>query len=134
MSQTSKSKNVLNWVLRIVPALIMLQTLYFKFTGAEESVYIFTQIGMEPWGRYLVGTIELIAGVLLFTSWYELGALIAIGAMSGAVFFHLTNLGIEVQGDGGYLFALALIVLISCAVLVILNFHDIKTKLLSIIK
>lgn len=134
MSQTSKSKYVLNWVLRVVPALIMLQTLYFKFTGAEESVYIFAQIGMEPWGRYLVGTTELIAGVLLFTSWYGLGALLAIGTMSGAVFFHLTSLGIEVQGDGGYLFALALIVLISCAVLVILNFHDIKTKLLSIIK
>lgn len=131
---SSKFKIVITWVLRVVPALIMLQTLYFKFTGAEESVYIFTQIGMEPWGRYLVGTTELIAGVLLFTRWYGLGALIGIGAMAGAVFFHLTSLGIEVQGDGGYLFTLALTVLISCAVLVILNFNDIKTKLLSIIK
>ncbi|WP_252936626.1 DoxX family protein [Roseivirga pacifica] len=75
---SSKSKTIITWVLRVVPALIMLQTLYFKFTGAEESVYIFTQIGMEPWGRYLVGTTELIAGVLLFTRWYGLGAIIAL--------------------------------------------------------
>ena len=131
---TSKTKQNINWVLRVIPALIMLQTLYFKFTGAEESVYIFTQTGMEPWGRYLVGSTELVAGILLFTNWYSLGALLAIGAMSGAIFFHLTKLGIEVQGDGGYLFALALVVFICSALLVLINFQEIKTKLLSIIK
>lgn len=131
---TSKTKTIINWVLRVIPALIMLQTLYFKFTGADESVYIFTQIGMEPWGRYLVGSTELVAGLLLFTSWYGLGALLAIGAMSGAIFFHLTKLGIAVQGDGGYLFALALMVFICSTLLVLMNFQEIKTKLLSIIK
>lgn len=130
----SKTKTVINWVLRIVPALIMLQTLYFKFTGAEESIYIFTEVGMEPWGRYLVGTTELVAGVLLLTSWYGLGALIGIGAMSGAIFFHLTKLGIEVQGDGGYLFALALTVFTTCTLLILTNFKDVKNKLLSLIK
>lgn len=89
---------------------------------------------MEPWGRYLVGTAELVAGILLLTSWYGLGALIGIGAMSGAIFFHLTKLGIEVQGDGGYLFALALTVFITCALLIITNFKDVKEKLLSVIK
>ena len=131
---TSKTKQIVNWVLRVIPALIMLQTLFFKFTGADESVYIFTQIGMEPWGRYLVGSTELVAGILLFTSWYGFGALLAIGAMSGAIFFHLTKLGIEIQGDGGYLFSLALVVFICSALLVLINFQEIKTKLLSIIK
>lgn len=131
---TSKTKTIINWVLRVIPALIMLQTLYFKFTGADESVYIFTQIGMEPWGRYLVGSTELVGGLILFTSWYGLGALLAIGAMSGAIFFHLTKLGIAVQGDGGYLFALALMVFICSTLLVLMNFQEIKTKLLSIIK
>ena len=130
----SKTKTVINWVLRIVPALIMLQTLYFKFTGAEESIYIFTEVGMEPWGRYLVGTTELVAGILLLTSWYGLGALIGIGAMSGAIFFHLTKLGIEVQGDGGYLFALALTVFLTCTLLILTNFKDVKEILLSVIK
>lgn len=130
----SKTKTVINWVLRIVPALIMLQTLFFKFTGAEESIYIFTEVGMEPWGRYLVGATELVAGILLLTSWYGLGALIGIGAMSGAIFFHLTKLGIEVQGDGGYLFALALTVFLTCVLLILINFKDVKNKLLSVIK
>lgn len=130
----SKTKIIINWVLRIVPALIMLQTLYFKFTGAEESIYIFTEVGMEPWGRYLVGATELMAGILLLTSRYGLGALIGIGAMSGAIFFHLTKLGIEVQGDGGYLFALALTVFITCALLILTNFKDVKDKILSLIK
>lgn len=131
---TSKSKTIFNWILRIVPALIMLQTLYFKFTGAEESVYIFTQIGMEPWGRYLVGTTELVSSILLLTSWYGIGALIGLGAMSGAIFFHLTKLGIEVQGDGGYLFALALVVFICSAVLALVNFKEFKFKILLLIK
>lgn len=130
----SKTKTIVNWVLRIVPALIMIQTLYFKFTGAEESIYIFTEVGMEPWGRYLVGATELVAGILLLTSWYGLGALIGIGVMSGAIFFHLTKLGIEVQGDGGYLFALALTVFLTCALLILINFKDVKNKLLSVIK
>jgi len=130
----SKTKTIINWVLRIVPALIMLQTLYFKFTGAEESIYIFTEVGMEPWGRYLVGTTELIAGILLLTRWYGLGALMGIGAMAGAIFFHLTQLGIELQGDGGYLFALALTVFLTCALLILTNFKDVKDKILSLIK
>ena len=92
------------WLLRLVAAVIMLQTLFFKFTASEESVYIFTQTGMEPWGRIASGVVELIASILLViprTTW--IGALLGIGVMSGALFFHLTVLGIEVQGDGGLL-------------------------------
>lgn len=104
-------KQIVYWLARIVAAVIMLQTLYFKFTGASESVYIFEQVHMEPWGRIGVGIAELIAAVLLLinrTVW--LGALLALGLMAGAIMMHLTILGIEVQGDGGYLFSLAVIV------------------------
>jgi putative oxidoreductase len=106
-------KNYVLWAARVIAALIMLQTLYFKFTGAPESVYIFTTVGIEPWGRYMIGFLELIASALLLitaVSW--IGALLSAGLMAGAVFMHVTKLGIEVQGDRGYLFILALIVLV----------------------
>lgn len=112
-------KTITIWVLRIVPALIMMQTLFFKFTASEESVYLFTQLGMEPWGRIGTGVVELIASVLiLWPRTTHFGAIISVGLMSGAVFFHLTKLGIEIQGDGGLLFAYAMIVMISCLLLI----------------
>lgn len=107
---------ILFWLARIVAALIMLQTLYFKFTASPESVFIFSTIGMEPWGRWLVGGLELVASLLLFipaTVW--LGAILAIGLMAGAIGMHITVLGIEVQGDGGLLFSYAAIVLVCAA-------------------
>ena len=107
---------ILYWGARLLAALILLQTLFFKFTASPESVYIFTKVGMEPWGRILVGILELFAGVMLViprTAW--LGAGLALGLMVGAIGMHLTLLGIEVQGDGGYLFFLALIVTVCSA-------------------
>ena len=106
------------WILRLVAAALLLQTLFFKFTGAEESVYIFSTLGMEPWGRIGTGIVELIASGLILvprTTFY--GAVLAAGTMSGAIFFHLTKLGIEVRGDHGQLFIYALIVFISCCML-----------------
>ncbi|MBA4145247.1 MAG: DoxX family protein [Cytophaga sp.] len=104
-------KNVFLWISRLLAAMIMLQTLYFKFTASEESVYIFSAIGMEPWGRIAVGIMELIASLLLIiTSTAWLGALLSLGLMLGAIGMHLTLLGIEVKNDGGYLFILSLIV------------------------
>jgi len=106
---------VASWMCRLAAAVILLQTLWFKFTGAEESVYIFTQVGLEPWGRYASGMMELLAAVLLLVPrTAPLGAWLAAGVMVGALAAHLTRLGIVVQGDGGLLFALALIVL-TCA-------------------
>ena len=107
-------------VLRVIAAFILLQTLFFKFTGAEESIYIFTKVGMEPWGRIGSGIAELIAGVLLlWPRYYHFGALLSLGVISGAIFFHLTILGIEVQGDGGLLFYYALAVFFSSLILAI---------------
>lgn len=112
---------VLSWSCRIIAAIILLQTLFFKFTGAPESVYIFTRVGAEPWGRIGSGVVELIAAILLLTPRFGwAGAALALGLMAGAILSHFTVLGIEVQGDKGLLFALALIVfLASSAVLFI---------------
>lgn len=102
---------ILLWIVRIVVAVILLQTLFFKFTGAPESIYIFETVGQEPWGRYGSGVVELIAAILLLTPRFvAVGALLALGVISGAIFFHLTKLGVVVQDDGGLLFILALVV------------------------
>jgi len=106
------------WILRVLAALIMLQTLYFKFSAAEESVYIFSQLGMEPWGRIGTGIAELIASsLILIPRTTPIGALLGMGIMSGALFFHLTKLGIVVKDDHGQLFIYALLVFISCLIL-----------------
>ena len=114
-----KSQQIFLWVLRILAALIMVQSLFFKFSASEESVYIFTTVGMEPWGRIATGTAELIAAILLLwpktTVW---GAVLAAGVMSGAIFFHLNTLGIVVKEDGGQLFIYALIVFIASLILI----------------
>lgn len=107
------------WALRLVAAYLMIQTLFYKFTGAEESIYIFSQLGMEPWGRIGTGVMELIASALiLYPRTTHLGALLGLGLMGGAIFFHLTRLGLDVKGDGGLLFYYAVAVFVSCAVLV----------------
>jgi len=106
-----KSKNLLLWACRIIAAIIMLQTLYFKFTGAPESVYIFSQVGMEPEGRYATGIAELIASVLILIPKTSLiGASLALFIMIGAIATHISILGIEVMNDHGQLFIYALIV------------------------
>jgi hypothetical protein len=105
--------NLLNHLPRVAAAIILLQTLYFKFSAAPESVYIFSTLGMEPWGRIGSGVAELVAALALLTiRWSWLGAALAIGIMVGAIGAHLTVLGIVVQEDGGTLFILAMSVLL----------------------
>ncbi|HMI66408.1 MAG TPA: DoxX family membrane protein [Cyclobacteriaceae bacterium] len=127
----SKTTNYLYWGARLVAAIILLQTLYFKFTASPESVYIFSTIGMEPWGRIGVGAVELMAGVLLLlsaTAW--IGAGLALGLMVGAIGMHLTLLGIEVQGDGGQLFIYALVITFCSIFVLMVN----KEKIQALIK
>jgi uncharacterized membrane protein YphA (DoxX/SURF4 family) len=113
------------WILRLLAAIILLQTLYFKFSAAPESIYIFSKLGMEPWGRIGTGVLELIAGILiLIPATTAFGALLAIALMSGAIFFHFTKLGINVQNDGGQLFIYALLVLVSSIALVVIHRTD----------
>jgi|ERR1043165_8556857 uncharacterized membrane protein YphA (DoxX/SURF4 family) len=107
----SKRAAAISWTLQILVAAILFQTLFFKFTGAEESKYIFRTLGLEPVGRIGSGIAELIAVILLLTpGTVTLGALLGLGVISGAIMSHLTRLGIVVQSDGGLLFGLAVIV------------------------
>lgn len=123
--------SLFTWFLRIVVAVIFLQTLYFKFTGASESVYIFSKLGMEPYGRIGSGIFELIAAILvLIPRTVLLGALIGLGVISGAILSHIFVLGIEVQNDGGLLFAFALTVFICCAILI----YQYKSKIPDLLK
>ncbi len=122
MEHFSKTQTMVSWICRLTAAVILLQTLFFKFTGAPESVYIFTKVGMEPWGRYGSGVVELVAAMLLLVrckAW--LGALLALGTMCGAIACHLTVLGINVQNDGGLLFALALVTSACCVITLYLH-------------
>jgi hypothetical protein len=115
-------KTLLPLALRVITAVIYLQTLFFKFTAAPESVWIFTTLGIEPWGRIGSGVAELIAAVLLlWPKTVPFGALLSLGVISGALVSHLFILGIDVQNDGGLLFGLALAVFVLSAVLVWLN-------------
>lgn len=121
---------LVKWICRIVASVIMLQTLYFKFSAQPESLYIFTTIGMEPWGRIGSGIVELVASILLCWPHYSwIGAVLGIGVMSGALVFHLTLLGIEIMGDGGVLFVLALFVFVSCSILLVLDRKAIVQKI-----
>ena len=118
----SKYKNIGLWAMRILASVILLQTLFFKFTAAPVSVYIFSELGMEPWGRIGTGVVELIAAILLLMPRFTFfGAVLGLGLMSGAIFFHLGKLGIEVQNDSGKLFMLAVLVWIACAILFLFN-------------
>lgn len=120
-----KTSNLLlyvSWALQVMVAGILLQTLFFKFTGAPESVYIFTTLGAEPWGRIGSGVVELIASVLLLVpATSALGAGLSLTVIAGALMSHLTILGIDVQGDGGLLFILALIVFVGSAVVLVIR-------------
>lgn len=123
--------NVFIWVIKLVAVVILVQTLYFKFTGAEESVYIFSTIGAEPFGRIGSGVVELIASILiLIPRTTLLGALMGLGTMSGALLTHLVFLGIEVKNDGGTLFILAIITFLCCAILV----YNQKSKIPDLLK
>ncbi|HAY88692.1 MAG TPA: DoxX family protein [Bacteroidetes bacterium] len=113
-------------ILHIIPALILVQTLYFKYSGTPESVYIFETLGLEPHGRIGSGIAELIAAILLLipkTAWA--GAGLSLGIISGAIIAHLSQLGTEVQGDGGYLFFLAVVVFVTSAIVLRMNRKEI---------
>jgi len=106
-------KNSIQLLLRIVIAVILVQTLRYKFTAHPDSVYIFSKVGLEPYGRIAIGIFELIAAILILipkTVW--LGALLSLGIISGAIVMHLTKLGIEINGDGGMVFYMAIVVFV----------------------
>ena len=109
-------------LLRLIVAAILIQTLRFKFTAHPDSVYIFQTVGLEPYGRIVIGVLELIAGILLLipkTIW--LGATLTIGVIGGAIFMHLTKLGIEINNDGGILFITAVVTFIISVIILYMS-------------
>jgi hypothetical protein len=118
-----------SWTAQTIAAIILGQTLFFKFSGADESVELFTKLGVEPFGRYVAGTMELLTVILLLnnkTAWF--GALIGLGVMGGAIIAHLTILGIESNGDGGFLFGLAIVTFICCSTIAFIRKSDLLLK------
>ncbi len=123
-------KKIFILIVKLIAVIILLQTLYFKFSGAEESVFIFSKLGIEPFGRIGSGVVELIASILiLIPRTTLLGALLGFGTMLGAIFSHLFVLGIVVKNDGGELFTLAIIVLLCCTILILWNKNKIPDLL-----
>ncbi len=141
MAIASQMKKFSPWLLSIFIAFVFVQSLFFKFTDAPETQHIFgtlNQWGADVLGieglflapglfnQYVIGTAELVAALLLigglvtkFKFLNPLGALLALGVISGAIFFHLfTPLGIEVQGDGGALFGMAVGIWLSSLILI----------------
>lgn len=126
----SKLSSLVSWIFQLSTTVVLLQNVYFKISGSAEWIFLFEVIGMEPWGRFITAGLELIAGLLLlipYGAW--LGALLGISTLSTAIFFHLTTLGVEVRGDGGSLFYLAVVVFISCVVILILRRKQMKRHL-----
>jgi uncharacterized membrane protein YphA (DoxX/SURF4 family) len=122
-------RNVVVWTLRLVPAILMLQTLYFKFTAHPQSVKLFTTIGMEPYGRIGTGLLEAIAVIMILIPRFTgFGALLGLIMMTGALYFHLTKLGINFDGDP-VLFIYALITFACCASLILLNKEQLEHAL-----
>jgi uncharacterized membrane protein YphA (DoxX/SURF4 family) len=125
VKNVSNWKRFASWTGQLTVAGILLQTLFFKFSGASEAVFIFSTLGVEPWGRLVTGVVELLAGVLLLVPrTAQLGAFIAAAVGVGAIGSHLTILGIEVQDDGGLLFGLAWLVLAGSVVVLALRRHE----------
>jgi hypothetical protein len=122
LSRLKGPARVFAWITQIVAAGILAQTLFFKFTGAPESMFIFSTLGVEPWGRWLTGIAELVAVVLLLTPAVAvLGSFLGAALMFGALVSHLLLLGIVVQDDGGLLFLLATVTFVACCINVYLR-------------
>ena len=120
----SRTATVVSWILQVAAAVILLQTLFFKFTGARESVYIFSTLGLEPWGRIGTGVVELIAAaLLLYPRTAAVGAALSLAVIAGAIVSHLTKLGITLPAvdDHGELFALAVAVFVASAVVLVIR-------------
>ncbi len=125
------TKNIISWSLRLTVSIILLQTLYFKFTAHPDSVHIFSELGVEPWGRIGLGVIELITVLLiLLPKTKVIGMAISLGIILGALFSHILVLGVNVKNDGGGLFTLAIIVLIASTLFLIIH----KNELISLIQ
>jgi putative oxidoreductase len=122
----TRKQHALTWICSLVAAGIMVETLFFKFTGAPESKYIFSKMGTEPWMRWGQGMWELLASVgLMWPRMRWAGGILTVGAMSAAILSHLTWLGFSVQGDHGLLFGMALVTFTSGFIVMMIHRYSI---------
>jgi hypothetical protein len=137
-----RKQTIATFVLSLYIAIVFVQSLFFKWTGSEESIFIFSTLRdwsgialFEPFGRYFIGLSELVASVLLFVRPTRIwGAGMALVIITGAIVFHLfTPLGVEIKGDGGLLFALACGVWLSSATILLIHRNDVIALLQSIV-
>lgn len=120
----TRRQRILIWTCSLVAAGIMIETLFFKFTAAPESVYIFKKMGTEPWMRWVQGVWELLASIgLLWPRLRWAGGILTTGAMAAAILSHVTWLGFSVQADHGLLFGMA-VVTFTCGFTVMLMHRD----------
>lgn len=127
LGQTFTGKDWIHVIPRLIVVIIIGQTLPFKYIGAEESVWIFQQMGWEPWGRFMIAIIETIAVIFLLSRWYIFGAIITLSIISAANFMHFTRLGFNVNNDGGFLFGLSIIVIV-CSLIIVIHWNRMRTK------
>ena len=119
LGQTFEKRDLMHVIPRLLVVFIIGQTLPFKYSGHPDSVWIFEQMGWEPWGRYLIALIETSAVILLLTKRYIAGAIISLSLISAANFMHFTRLGFDVNGDGGFLFKMSIVVILSSLMIII---------------
>ena len=127
LGQTFTRKDLVHLIPRLIVVIVIGQTLPFKYSGAEESVWIFSQMGWEPWGRYLIAMVETLAILLLLSPWYIIGAIITLSIISAANFLHFTRLGLNINGDGGLLFGLSIIVIV-CSLFIVIHWNRMRTQ------
>lgn len=152
----SKKTKIATYVTSLFICFVFIQSLFFKFSGAPETQYIFETLdqwasatfGLEglflapgPFNAYVIGSAELVAAAMLLLGLFTrlkfftpVGALLSMGVISGAIFFHLfTPLGIDVQDDGGTLFAMAVIIWFSSASLIFMHKETLKNFLCNLL-
>lgn len=125
--QSFTKQDLAHWIPRVIVAIILGQTLPFKFMGAEESVWIFTQLNMEPYGRIGIAIIETAVVILILSKFYILGAIIALSIISAANLLHFIKLGLIIQNDGGLLFMLSLVVIV-CSLWIVIYWNNVRKK------
>lgn len=127
LGQTFTKKDLIHVIPRLIIVIVIGQTLPFKYLGADESIWIFSQMGWEPWGRYMIAVVETIAIILLISPVYIIGSIITLSIISAANFLHFTRLGININGDGGLLFVLSIIVIL-CSLFIVVHWNRMRTQ------
>lgn len=115
-----------SWICALIAAGIMMETLFFKFSGAAESRYIFSKMGTDPYMRWTQGVWELLAALgLLIPGWHWLGGILTLGDMGAAIISHMTWLGYAALGDHELLLGMALTTFTCGFTIVVLHRHQI---------